>query len=66
MMNSDLLIKVSEVLPNLNIRQREIATQLLNSPEYSILDYNGDLCIRTKNGDIFNFVLFIKQKCNCN
>ena len=65
-MNADLLIKVSEILPKLNTRQREIATNLISSSEYSILGYNGDLCIRDKDGNIFNFVLFVKSKCNCN
>lgn len=66
MRNAEMLIKVSEVLPNLNIRQREIANQLLNSSDYSILEYNDQLCVRDKDGNIFNFVLFVKEKCNCN
>jgi hypothetical protein len=66
MKNADILIKVSAILPTLNVRQQGIVTQLLSSSEYSILEYNGELCVRDKDGNIFNFVLFVKQKCNCN
>ena len=41
-----------------------IANQLIIDRENSFGEHNGEFCIKTKDG-VFNFVNYIKSKCNC-
>jgi len=64
MNNSDILIKIATLLESLNTKQRSIANHLILNSDNSFLDLNGEFCIKTKDG-VFNFVNYIKSKCNC-
>lgn len=64
MNNSDILIKIAPLLEGLNTKQRMIANQLILNTDNHFLDFNGEFCIKTKDG-VFNFVNYIKSKCNC-
>jgi hypothetical protein len=64
MNNSDILIKIAPLLERLNTKQRMIANQLILNMDNHFLDFNGEFCIKTKDG-VFNFVNYIKSKCNC-
>lgn len=66
MRNADILIKLSPIIETFNIKQKMIANQLLSSSEYHFVEFMGEMCIKNKNGEIFNFVNFVKAKCNCN
>jgi hypothetical protein len=63
-MNSDILIRITHILVNLNTKQRMIANQLISNKENSFGEHNGEFFIKTKDG-VFNFVNHIKSKCNC-
>jgi hypothetical protein len=54
------------ILEKMNLKQRSIATQIMLSSDYSFLEYKGEICIKTKEGELFNFLDFVKSKCNCN
>jgi hypothetical protein len=54
------------ILEKMNLKQRSIATQIMLSSDYSFLEYKGEICIKTKEGELFNFLAFVKSKCNCN
>ena len=66
MKNTDILIKIKPILEKLNSKQRIIASQIISSSDYSFIEYNGQICIKTKEGELFNFLAFVKSKCNCN
>jgi hypothetical protein len=53
------------ILEKMNLKQRSIATQIMLSSDYSFLEYKGQICIKTKEGELFNFLDFVKSKCNC-
>jgi predicted XRE-type DNA-binding protein len=63
-MNPDILIRITHILEKLNTKQRMIANQLIIDRENSFGEHNGEFCIKTKDG-VFNFVNYIKSKCNC-
>lgn len=65
MRNADILVKMKPILEKMNLKQRSIATQIMLSSDYSFLDYKGQICIKTKEGELFNFLDFVKSKCNC-
>jgi hypothetical protein len=54
------------ILEKMNLKQRSIATQIMLSSDYSFLEYKGEICIKTKEGELFNFLAFVESKCNCN
>jgi len=64
--NTDILIKLKPILDGFNSKQKIIATQLMSNSDYSFIEYREDICIKTKKGEIFNFISFVKSKCNCN
>jgi len=64
--NTDILIKLKPILNKFNSKQKIIASQLMLNSDYSFVEYRGDICIKTKQGEIFNFINFVKSKCNCN
>jgi len=66
MRNADILVKMKPILEKMNLKQRSIATQIMLSSDYSFLEYKGQICIKTKEGELFNFLDFVKSKCNCN
>ena len=66
MRNADILVKMKPILEKMNLKQRSIATQIMFSSDYSFLEYKGQICIKTKDGELFNFLDFVKSKCNCN
>ena len=66
MRNADILVKMKPILEKMNLKQRSIATQIMLSSDYSFLEYKGEICIKTKEGELFNFLDFVKSKCNCN
>jgi hypothetical protein len=66
MRNADILIKISPIIETFNIKQKMIVNQLLSNSDYSFVEFMGEMCIKDKNGDIFNFVKYVKAKCNCN
>jgi hypothetical protein len=66
MRNADILVKMKPILEKMNLKQRSIATQIMLSSDYSFLEYKGEICIKTKEGELFNFLAFVKSKCNCN
>jgi len=65
MRNADILVKMKPILEKMNLKQRSIATQIMLSSDYSFLEYKGQICIKTKEGELFNFLDFVKSKCNC-
>jgi len=66
MRNADILVKMKPILEKMNLKQRSIATQIMLSSDYSFVDYKGQVCVKTKDGELFNFLDFVKSKCNCN
>ena len=66
MRNADILVKMKPILEKMNLKQRSIATQIMLSSDYSFVDYKGRVCVKTKDGELFNFLDFVKSKCNCN
>jgi hypothetical protein len=66
MRNADILVKIKPILENMNLKQRAIATQIMSSSDYSFIDYKGQVCVKTKEGELFNFSDYVKSKCNCN
>ena len=66
MRNADILVKMKPILEKMNLKQRSIATQIMLSSDYSFLEHKGQICIKTKEGELFNFLDFVKSKCNCN
>ena len=37
---------------------------ILMSKDYSFVDYQGNICVKTNEG-LYNFIEFVKSKCNC-
>lgn len=63
-MNTDILVKLEPILKSFNSKQKKIAMDMLLINEYSFLEYNGLICIKTKEG-VYSFSDFVKSKCNC-
>jgi len=64
--NTDILIKLKPILNGFNSKQKIILSQIMSNNDYSFIDYKGDICIKTKEGEIYNLITFVKSKCNCN
>ncbi len=64
MINSDILIKLNPIISKLNPRQKKIAMDILYDNQYIFAEYQGSICIKTKDG-LYNFLDFVKSKCNC-
>jgi hypothetical protein len=64
-MRASTLSKIQVVLDNMNTNQRIIATQIMKSGDYSFIERNGMILIKTKKGELVEFLGFIRNKCNC-
>lgn len=65
MINPAILLRLQPKLDMLNSKQRLIATDIIASDRYSIIDHFGEICIKTDQGELFKFVDFVRSICKC-
>lgn len=65
MISPAILLRLQPKLDLLNSKQRLIATDIITSGRYPIVDHFGEICIKTYQGELFKFVDFIRSICKC-
>lgn len=64
-MRAELIGKISLVLDDMNVSQRIIAMDMISSNEYSFLERNGKVHVKTPDGELVDFLSYVKNRCNC-
>jgi hypothetical protein len=69
-MDSQLILKIESLIESLNSKQQIIARNFIIDSSYQIFEMNvlgkKDMYIKEiKSGKSYNFINFIKSRCNC-
>ena len=59
------LSKIQVILDNLNTNQRILANDMIRSNQYSFIERNNLILVKTPQNELVEFLNFIKIKCNC-
>ncbi len=65
MINQSILLKLQPKLELLNSKQKMIATDIITSNRYTLIDHLGEVCIKTEAGELFKFLDFVRSICKC-
>jgi len=60
MVDDRLINRISELMKSLSPKQKMILSKIIESKEFKIIDYNGQLTIKTKTGDLYELIRYIK------
>ena len=64
-MKAELIIKLENLILELNSKQQSIARGVIVNPNYQIIEVNGEVFIKDKSNITLDFKKFIKSQCNC-
>mgnify|MGYP007009270539 CR=1 FL=1 len=64
-MRIELINKVNLLLEEFNSSQRLIAINIMSSKDHSFLERNGKIHVKTPDGELFDFLTYVRNKCNC-
>jgi len=61
MVDADLINRISELMKSLSPKQKMILSKIIESKEFKIIDYNGQLTIKTRTGDLYELIRHLKS-----
>lgn len=57
--------RISELLETFNTKQKQIASKLIIDKNFTFIDNEKMLIKDNRTNQIYDFVDFVKSKCNC-
>lgn len=65
-MNPTTNRKLVDLMESFNTKQKQIASKLIVDKNYHFLENDNQLLIKdSKSGQMYDFVDYVKSKCNC-
>jgi FixJ family two-component response regulator len=61
MVDADLINRISELMKSLSPKQKMILSKIIESKEFKIIDYNGQLTIKTRTEDLYELIRYLKS-----
>lgn len=60
MIDDRLINRISQLMKDLSPRQKIILSQIIESKSFKIIEHSGTLMIKTKTGDLYELIRYIK------